>query len=83
MNGTLNTQRPTPPTSSPALTSSPVPSDPDQHGALPPPARDDAHLNPASAAAAVPYNLKAMSDLTDTPQFPLSVNSTAPSSPRM
>lgn len=35
------------------------------------------------AAMALPSALKGMRDLTDTPMLPLSLNSTAPSSPRM
>lgn len=59
---------------------------------LPPPARDD--VNPTShpqqlahqphmAPSPLPSALRAISDLTDTPSNPRSLNSTAPSSPRM
>lgn len=83
MNGKLNTPRSTPPTSSPALHGSPANSDTEHLSILPPPARDVALLTPAMAAMAIPSAMKGMTDLTDTPQLPLSLNSTAPSSPRL
>ncbi|KAI9170992.1 6-phosphofructo-2-kinase [Paramyrothecium foliicola] len=79
MNG-HQTQTPSPPTST-----LPAPSDVDhQHLAvLPPPARDVAVTSaPAPAVSSMASALRGV-DLTDSPPYARSVNSTAPSSPRI
>lgn len=74
------------PSRSPPASTSPTLSDPEQPPAVQAQYSHTHKRDVSFAQPPVPAMLSAMrgiKDLTDTPTFPLSVNSTAPSSPRL